>query len=203
VVFAAVAVELAPILLSSPKSQLWVICVGFFVGVCGFLVLGAVLPEPDECEDEEATSPRCSRNFSSEYRQQKRSSTGLIRGIQRGVSKRRSIKQQLRQSALITFKRPLSFSQNVGYSSSDWNTTGVMKTATPATCDSADGDDSFSAEAKAGATALESPPPGKNTQSSSHVCPVAFAVAVGVDALVDGFLIGITSVSSNYPLLLF
>ena len=67
IVFSAVAVELVPIIDAAPKSQIWAICVGFFVGIGTFLVLGACLPEDEdedegeedkEAQDEEQRAPR-------------------------------------------------------------------------------------------------------------------------------------------------
>jgi hypothetical protein len=194
VVFAAVTVELAPVLLRAPRSQTWAICFGFFVGVFGFLLLGAMMPETDEDDDEEGEPE------------------SLNDGIQKNWSRRRLIMQRMRQapSAMIrTLSRTLSGSpRDSNDTKIDWSEDGSMKSAqqggskkevvnpVQATGDSADGEDSLSAEDKASVNAIESLSVEK-TGSRGPVFPFTFATAVGVDAMVDGFLIGITSVSRN------
>jgi zinc transporter ZupT len=203
VVFSAVVCELAPALIAAPKEQTWAIVVGFFIGVFGFLLLGAMMPEGDDDEDGESGD--------EDEPTEKSDDPSFGESIQKSFSRRRSILAQMRAAPAAlrrTLSRGLSGGSprpQGGLASSDGNKKEVVNPVQKTI--STEG---MSPENKASSDAIDTlavstssyDASSEKTIQRSHSekvepFPLVFAVAVGVDAMVDGFLIGITSVSSH------
>jgi len=204
IVLSAVAVELIPVINNAPSNQTWAIIVGFLLGIGSFLGLGYVLSflddddeEPDE-EDESSKDPLANGFDNGNFNE----AIGSLNGGYNTMGMDSPRMKDLRRNLLRSSSEPFMNSRSPGLPRRGLGSLSRSKAGQARLWDAHHQLVNSPRDLPSMASLQKSVLEKKDSESDllvtapeqkeRPVFPIMFASAVLIDALVDGFLIGVS-----------